>query len=164
MAVSSELCLTARTRALGVPYSNCLVICACGNETTRCIPGDSAMTERSDQSRVRERFGRCLCGRYVHGRRNGSRCRIGVLLGFEEAELRPKLVSTDMLALADRGHWSRSELGTCQQWRYGSPDILVLCYIHINKTVDDLIRWPVVALFEFEYQFRGDKGCGPFGG
>lgn len=67
------------------------------------------MTETSDQSDIRDDLNRSLCGRYVHGRRYGPRCRVGVLLGLEEAELRSKLVSTDMFALADRSHGSRRE-------------------------------------------------------
>lgn len=67
------------------------------------------MTGKSDQSKIRDDLNRSLCGRYVHSRRYGSRCRVGVLLGLEEAELRPKLVATDMLALVDRSHGSRRE-------------------------------------------------------
>jgi hypothetical protein len=97
------------------------------------------MTEKSDQPGNRENPGRSSCGRYVHGRRNGSRSRIGVLLGLEKAELRSKLVAPDMLALADRWHWSGWK--SSHDRRCSSRDILVLCYIHIKTAANELIRW-----------------------
>lgn len=48
---------------------------------------------------------RCSDSEYVHGWRDSSSGRVGVLLGLQQAELRAELVAAKVLALADGSHF-----------------------------------------------------------